>query len=454
MKRAWRVDTVQLLPEVIEKAFLLAESANLARCWSTCPWTSSRNCSIRRCSPGSTTTPRRCAGRRSTTRPPEPSSPTGRGRAAGPVRRRRRPAGPGQPRAGPLRGPHGDPGGPQPDGQGRSCRRPPAGAGDDRLLGHPLVNDACLAADVILAIGTRFKEADSSSWYRGVTFNIPDTALVHVDIEPRGDRPHLPPEIGVVADARGAGGAEPGGPRALPRRVRAARRPSSASPRSAPSSPPATGHGHQRRLPDDARADPGRGPRRAARRRLHHDRRRLEQERRGPAVPHPHPGTVLTPGGFATMGFGPSAAIGAKLAAPTGPSSHWSATAAARTRRCWPLRSSRASASSGRHEQQRLRHHRRAAEGALRVDLRDDVPGRRRRPRARARLRRHRPGLRRHRRPDRLGCGFRPAWPSRRHGSAGRARRPHEEQPDAHHRALEHPRHLLARVQRRAAATD
>jgi acetolactate synthase I/II/III large subunit len=28
------------------------------------------------------------------------------------------------------------------------------------------------------------------------------------------------------------------------------------------------------------------------------------------------PGTVLTPGGFATMGFGPSAAIGAKLAAP------------------------------------------------------------------------------------------------------------------------------------------
>ena len=28
------------------------------------------------------------------------------------------------------------------------------------------------------------------------------------------------------------------------------------------------------------------------------------------------PGSILTPGGFATMGFGPSAAIGAKLAAP------------------------------------------------------------------------------------------------------------------------------------------
>ena len=28
------------------------------------------------------------------------------------------------------------------------------------------------------------------------------------------------------------------------------------------------------------------------------------------------PGSVLTPGGYATMGFGPSAAVGAKLAAP------------------------------------------------------------------------------------------------------------------------------------------
>ncbi|MET0908017.1 MAG: thiamine pyrophosphate-binding protein, partial [Ilumatobacteraceae bacterium] len=49
--------------------------------------------------------------------------------------------------------------------------------------GTELVNDTCLAADVICAIGTRFKEADSSSWYRGFTFDIPPTALLHVDIE-------------------------------------------------------------------------------------------------------------------------------------------------------------------------------------------------------------------------------------------------------------------------------
>ena len=36
----------------------------------------------------------------------------------------------------------------------------------------------------------------------------------------------------------------------------------------------------------------------------------------GQQFPIRSPGTFLTPGGFATMGFGPSAAIGAKLAAP------------------------------------------------------------------------------------------------------------------------------------------
>ena len=36
----------------------------------------------------------------------------------------------------------------------------------------------------------------------------------------------------------------------------------------------------------------------------------------GQQFPIYEPGTVLTPGGFATMGFGPSAAIGAKIADP------------------------------------------------------------------------------------------------------------------------------------------
>ena len=57
--------------------------------------------------------------------------------------------------------------------------------------GTRLVNDTRLAADVMLAIGTRFKEADSSSWYRGFTFNIPPTADPHRHRAER-DRPYLP----------------------------------------------------------------------------------------------------------------------------------------------------------------------------------------------------------------------------------------------------------------------
>ena len=50
--------------------------------------------------------------------------------------------------------------------------------------GTKLVNDTCLAADWVLGLGTRFKEADCSSWYRNYTFNIPPTRLIHIDIEP------------------------------------------------------------------------------------------------------------------------------------------------------------------------------------------------------------------------------------------------------------------------------
>ena len=35
-----------------------------------------------------------------------------------------------------------------------------------------LVNQSCLQADYIFAIGTRFKEADCSSWYPDYTFNV------------------------------------------------------------------------------------------------------------------------------------------------------------------------------------------------------------------------------------------------------------------------------------------
>ena len=68
----------------------------------------------------------------------------------------------------------------------------------------------------------------------------------------------------------------------------------------------------------------------------------------GQQFPIRTPGTVLTPGGFATMGFGPSAAIGAKPPHLTARWCRWWATAdSARTQRCSRQRSSTASASSG-----------------------------------------------------------------------------------------------------------
>ena len=70
--------------------------------------------------------------------------------------------------------------------------------------GTELVNGRALIADWILALGTRFKEADSSSWYPGYTFNIPATKLIHIDIEPSEIGRNFPVEIGAVADLRNA----------------------------------------------------------------------------------------------------------------------------------------------------------------------------------------------------------------------------------------------------------
>jgi len=68
--------------------------------------------------------------------------------------------------------------------------------------GTQYTNDSCRNADYIMALGARFKEADSSSWYPEYTFNIPQTKLVHIDIEPTEIGRNYPVEIGVVADLK------------------------------------------------------------------------------------------------------------------------------------------------------------------------------------------------------------------------------------------------------------
>src|SRR5262249_43591443 len=68
--------------------------------------------------------------------------------------------------------------------------------------GTPIANERCRTADVILAIGTRFAEANSSSWDPRFTFNIPETRLIHVDADEAEIGRNFPTELGVVADAK------------------------------------------------------------------------------------------------------------------------------------------------------------------------------------------------------------------------------------------------------------
>jgi len=70
------------------------------------------------------------------------------------------------------------------------------------IWGSRAANDTCLEADVILAIGTAFGEADSSSWNPKCTFAIPPSRLIQIDILPDEIGKSYPVEIGIVGDAK------------------------------------------------------------------------------------------------------------------------------------------------------------------------------------------------------------------------------------------------------------
>ena len=183
--------------------------------------------------------------------------------------------------------------------------------------GTQLVNDTCLASDWALGLGTRFKEADCSSWYRNYTFNIPPTRLIHIDIEPSEIGRNFSTEIGAVADLKQAlrvlidvarekhpAGRKPG---IISTSIADARRSFAASNRAMatssafPMMPERILAEVRAQLPRDAIITTDVG---------------WNKNGVGQQFPVYTPGSVLTPGGFATMGFGPPAAIGAKIAAP------------------------------------------------------------------------------------------------------------------------------------------
>lgn len=63
-------------------------------------------------------------------------------------------------------------------------------------------NELCSNADVILAVGVRFSDLHTSSFDPGVSFEIPPTKLVHVDIDNHEIGKNYPIEVGIQADAR------------------------------------------------------------------------------------------------------------------------------------------------------------------------------------------------------------------------------------------------------------
>jgi acetolactate synthase-1/2/3 large subunit len=68
--------------------------------------------------------------------------------------------------------------------------------------GSYMANAACRNADVILALGTRFDDRATSAWLPGFTYNIPQSKLIHVDIDPTEIGRNFRPEIGIIADAK------------------------------------------------------------------------------------------------------------------------------------------------------------------------------------------------------------------------------------------------------------
>ena len=75
-------------------------------------------------------------------------------------------------------------------------------AGGVGVGGSTAANAIASRADVLLALGCRFTDWTSSSFRRGVTFSIPPSKLIQVDLDPTAIGRSYPAEIGLVADIK------------------------------------------------------------------------------------------------------------------------------------------------------------------------------------------------------------------------------------------------------------
>jgi acetolactate synthase-1/2/3 large subunit len=69
-------------------------------------------------------------------------------------------------------------------------------------IGNAVSNEVAKNADVLLAVGITFTDETTSSYARGVTFSIPPTRLIHLDLDAHEIGKNYPTEVGMVGDAQ------------------------------------------------------------------------------------------------------------------------------------------------------------------------------------------------------------------------------------------------------------
>ena len=87
-------------------------------------------------------------------------------------------------------------------GQGCLSDLHPLMIGQTGFWGLEFTHSLTVNADVILGLGTRFGEADSSSWYQGVTFDPDKTTFLQIDIDPTEIGRNYAVEIGAIANLK------------------------------------------------------------------------------------------------------------------------------------------------------------------------------------------------------------------------------------------------------------
>ena len=63
-------------------------------------------------------------------------------------------------------------------------------------------NAIAATADLIISIGCRFTDWSASSWRKGVSFSIPPSRLIHIDVDHQEIGKNYPTTVGIVADAK------------------------------------------------------------------------------------------------------------------------------------------------------------------------------------------------------------------------------------------------------------